>query len=279
MSEVITIHNGSEVPQHIYDETGRRHALEANQVLPMPAKIAKLFLAERGRFVSIWRPVQVPPGQVGEPTVYVANITGSPFLPEKVAHKYMDKATKLEKVEHIANPLRVPFPVLRMYPQPQKVILSPGGTQTTLSTPPLPVRIPPWHRLPVPKSCADWILRRDAQQDDKMAGALMEARAPTGFEPNDTWELHEILVYCRMVDDSAAGWLTEREVWKAIESNDDVKIAEFKIKLLNTLFYRIVDDRWSLPTKQAFDTQLQRALEEHTRATKTKPTPAASVSR
>lgn len=277
-AEVLTLINGSDVPQSVYDPNGRRHTLEPHQVLPLPGKVAKQFLDERGKFVTIWKPVSVPFARPGESVVYIANVTGSPFLSEKVAHKYLDKATKLEKVEMIPNPLRVPFPITRMYPQPQRIGDSPGGTKTTFSTPPLPVRIPPWHRLPVPQSCADWLLRRDAQQDEKVVGGLVLAREPSSFEPNETWELPEILVYSRMVDDSAQGWVPEREVWKAIMENDDTRTAELKIQLLNTLFYRLVDERWTLPTKQAFDGQLQRVLEEHTRGTKGKANAASSTS-
>lgn len=275
MSDVITIQNGTDVEQAAYDVSGKKHVLIPHAVLPFPTAVARLFLEQRSSYVSVWKSVRVPPAKAGEQIVYVANVTGNPFLPQTVDWKYLDKATKLERIEKIPNPLRTPFPIRRLYAQPQVIGMSPGGTKTTFSTPAIPVVIPPWQRVAVPLSCAEWLTRRDAQQEEHFAGALIMARAPAAFEPNETWELHEMMVFARLMDDKAQGWISEKEAFKALDSNDDVKLAELKIKLLNQLFYRLVDERYALPPKEAFDAALQAALVEFKKSAKSQPSARA----
>ena len=102
----IELHNRSTVPQPIYDEKGVKHVLEALEMRPLPEKIAKQFLAERGKFVTIYTPTRIPIIE-GEERVWVCNGTGNPFVPKTIT---------LPPMEDGEEPIEIPHPLLEAKP-------------------------------------------------------------------------------------------------------------------------------------------------------------------
>jgi hypothetical protein len=78
----------SDQPQYVFDNaTKKRWDLPERTILPMPENVARLFLqGDRAKYVQVYAPSPIPEIP-GEATVWVANMTGNPFAPDKRSNR------------------------------------------------------------------------------------------------------------------------------------------------------------------------------------------------
>ncbi len=266
---VIVLQNTSSTPQHVYFDD-KRWTLYGLQTLPFPKEIAEVFLQERSKYVHKYVASPVPRIQ-GAMEVWMANVTGNPFLPEtvKVWRKIKGEMTELEK----PNPLRTPVPVIEYISGGQ--IIRQGeeaADDISVNLPKIKVELPPFTRLLVPAPYADRILERDGMGSDGWAGKVMLCREPSAFEPNETWAFDDVRLYAMLLDVDTFGSLVDPKskncMFKQENAYKDAKgakqanlILELKHKLLDMVFFRLVDDRFAYPSKAEFDDYKQEMKE------------------
>ena len=257
--DTVNIYNTSEVEQTAFTDDGKRHQLGPYEIRLMPEDIAKAFLSQRGRYVQPYVAVQLP-RVAGEDIVWIANATGNPFDPDKIKLKKFDPKTNIEEMYEVENPRKKARPLTREMQSEQKVVRSKHGTFfESLSFPPTKIKIPPFTRHPASRSIAEWLVRRDYQQDDLHKGSLVICRQPSGFEPNDSWSVDEIYTYAEIVDDQTK-W---RKRFVAIDKDH-----ESRVRLLNALFFRLIDERYALPPRDYFEIVMKDRKREDRQETK-----------
>lgn len=246
MADVSTValYNTTDVEQAAYTPDGKRYTLAPHEVRPLPRDIAEAFLLQRSKFVQTYQAVYIPPSP-GESVSWIANATGSPFQPEILKRTKLNRQTGIEDVYEVPNPLRTARPVEFAMNKTQKISDSrQGGFKESFSFPPEMVKIPPTTRVPVPRSIAEWLLRRDAQMEDGFQRSLVECRGPSDFEPNESWPIDEMLLYAEIMD-SKTNW--KKHIPKNGEDHDK------KLSLYRALFFRLIDDTYNLVDRAYFN--------------------------
>lgn len=243
-ADFVQLYNTSEIDQAAYAD-GKRYVMTAQEIRFWPKDVATAFLTQRGRYVQVYKAVYIPPSP-GEDLVWLANVTGNPFLPETLTKTRFDRQRGFEESFEIPNPKRTAAP-LEFEMQAQQIIKEGKyGYKESWSMPPKRIKIPPRTRIPCPRSTAEWLIRRDSQMGEDRAGSLIECRAPSGFEPNESWSLEDTLIYAEMVD--------SQRNWKKLVPKDGSSEAEKQIAILTGwLFYRLVDERYALVDRQSFE--------------------------
>lgn len=255
-AEVVVLRNITDVPQHIF-VNDRRETIHGQQTRALPGNIAKLFLEQRGKFVIRHEAPRMPvmPGYSG---VWLANGTGNPFLPAKISIQVHDKRTNMYVDELVDNPMRRPQYVRERVGQGQVVQPSrEGDGEESVNLPKVTVEIPPYERVLVPGPLATVLLNRDDSRELHNRGQVRLCRAPGGFEPNETWGLDEIRTYASLLDpvgllpfmqSKYEGHIPPEIYFKGNKS----AMAEAKKKLLDILFFRLIDEQYTLPTQEEF---------------------------
>lgn len=272
--EVVKLINNSDITQQIYSPDGRLIKFNPRSVEAFPAPIAREFLSQCRRYVQVYTDTVIPL-MPGKDTKWVANMTGNPKLRGDIEIQRWDPAQKRNVTTQIKPPNSEPRLIdYRM--QGGQVDIS---ADDNVNMPPIQVRIPAYSRLPVPEPVADWLAQKDSLQDPEYRGALLKCRAPSVFEPNETWPLHEIMFYAYMVDQNLVKFDDGKfmKIYKGQLPNDQVD--EMKKNLLRDLFFVLVDDRYNLPSHDAYRAALNRKLDALENRTKEKSvTPPATAS-
>lgn len=245
--ELITIENLSNIEQHVWDELGIRHSLPPHAILPRREELAKLFLKEKGKYVRKYVPFQIP-DVPGEPKQWLANVSGNPLLPKEITFPQTDRKTGLTVYLKKPNPLATPVTVKHKMQRGQERALDGEGKETALNLPPVTIKFPPGTRLQVSDSIANWLIMRDDMQEDDCRGRLIRCREPSEFEPNESWDYDDIRLYAEMMD-APVDLKKAFPPAKSVKGDTDV----LKERLVNTLFFFLVDEKYSLPPKHAFD--------------------------
>ena len=238
----VNLYNTSDTEQQAYMPDGKRVAMAPFEIRPWPREVADVFLAQRGKYIQKYQAMYIPPSP-GEAITYIANLTGNPHEPEELTKTQFDRQRGLDMPYTVPNPMRVARPVEYEMQGEQVVKAGEGGVKYTLSTPPKRVKIPPMVRLPVPRSSAEWLIRRDAQCEEGYRGSVVECRGPSDFEPNESWTIDDVLLYMKLMD--------PRTAWKKFVVGQDEQ--EKKLNLYRAVFPRLVDEKYSTIPKHAFD--------------------------
>lgn len=195
--ETVTLHNTTAVTKIAYDiggilgHIGARLELAPHEVRPEKKAVAGLFLQQCAGDVIEYAPTPIPEIP-GEPKIWLANMTGSPFCAPTVT------LTRIK--DGVVTPYEVPHPLAT----PTKLKYVDGGNQVLKGTGdqqvwfPLPANVfvfPPYTRYPISKTYASWLQSKDDRQEDHYRGKLKIARAPSSFEPNDSWPLTWLQAY------------------------------------------------------------------------------------
>lgn len=271
IKDPVALRNTSNVEQYII-HNGTRYFIEPKTIRVFDAPIAALFLDKRGTVVRREEPVvgSVQPS-VFEERDWIYNTTGNKDLPETI--EIPDPNGKPGRVT-IPNPKREGVVIERWLAGGERRI-SFKGEITSQRMPPNLIRIDPWSRQALPKTTVDWMLRRDAQSDHGLRGAIRRSRAPSEFEPTWKWELDDILLYARMVDGGCKLTPTEGEVRELFDTAEtfkdaqkklnelvgenvatgmaDISIENCKTIMLRRLFFRLADPVYPLPTQKEFE--------------------------
>lgn len=242
-SEAITLYNTTDIEQTAYTQDGKRYSMAPHEVRPLPRDIAEAFLMQRSKFVQTYQAVYIPPSP-GESVTWIANATGNPFQPDVLKRTKLNRQTGIEDTYEVPNPLRTARPVEFTMNKTQRISESKqGGFKESFSLPPETVKIPPTTRVPVPRSVAEWLLRRDAQMEEGFQRSLVECRGPSDFEPNESWSIEEMLLYAEAMD-AKTNW--KKHIPKNAEEHDK------KLSLFRALFFRLIDESYALVDRTYF---------------------------
>jgi hypothetical protein len=263
--------------QTVYDEKGEGFSLPPFSSKVVKDEIAALFQAQRAAQVRRTIDGGVPPLLMGERPIWLANMTGSPFVPKEYTVSVMEKnvmvpktfpnpnarAQKLQWVIHVGQGK-----------DPYGRIVGPFA-EGDFNLPPVQVSIRIRQRVVVGHPIGQSILQRDALEGEYGSLQVIECRPPSAFEPTMQWDLDKIIFFSRMVD--GAGFDLEtiinsfrihcrdknrRGVPELAEVMQDPAWNEaVKEDLLARLWYRIVDLNYAIPTEIAFDKHFTEAKE------------------
>lgn len=217
---------------------------------------ANKFLAERGRFVSIYVPTEFPTKD-GQPKVWIANMTGSPFIEPTVKLKRIEKGKRV--TVEVPNPLATAVTIQQTIPGGQKIVGS-GDMAESINLPPIKIALAPFTRAPISISFAETMQDLDANNEDHHRGKLVVVDAPTAFEPHETWPLEWLQTYAEMV-----AFVNEKlmeEPWvdyigTPTADFSEVEASRIRVQLYRALYFLCMDPMTSLPSEVDFKVELR----------------------
>lgn len=257
--DLVEIHNSSGVVQSVFDAegmagpAGRRYDIAAHGNLVVSSALASLFTGQRQGYV-VRRTIAEIPRVPGEPIIWVANVTGNPWLPKEVKLKRINKGVEEDYLA--PNPLLDPVTLTNRMRGDQVIVSTPDGSdKETKWMPEVVIAIPAFTRVGLSKRYAQWVLARDERQEIHHIGKVVQCRPPRsdGFEPNISWGLGELQDYAR--------YAFPDEVWSGHEEllgkdpsdyRDEAEQAAAADTLCKALFFLVVREEYSLPEPEAF---------------------------
>lgn len=268
------VRNISRVEQYVIIEN-RRHAIGPHQIRVFEDAIANQFVARCHPFVIDEGGINaIDEDRPRGDRVWIYNLTGNPDVPKEIEIQQSVKGGRVERVK-IPNPLAEGQPVHRMKGGGEET-KTVHGELTSVRHPARELIVHPWTRKAFDKDDAQWMLQREANRAPHMQ-MLARSRAPGPNEPNETWGLHELIVYARIVDTNCPIVPNEAtlEKWYADGYKDAISerllvdvshlplqrvMAEAKNLMVRRLFYRVADVRYQLPTKEEFNQLAEQYL-------------------
>ena len=264
--KVVLLENITGVAQNVSDDNAVVYTLPAHSKYPFEEEIASLFLSERGKFVRIYTPVEIPPPRsVGEPMVWIANLTGDP-----------DAKPTIELTDTVkGQPTVVSYPhacyeardLVYSIHVDQTRSIDASGLPYYMNNMPVRVKLPAYERFYVPKHVADFVIGRAALMRE-FGMPVGPCRAPTNFEANPTWSIDDLWDYARLLDATKFNDAFEaklcQEVDKSVKTLAAVqqsfpgKLAVVKQELWKHIFFRLVNEEYSLPKEAVFRTVQHR---------------------
>tara|TARA_Y100000310_G_scaffold119905_1_gene118646 strand:- start:1886 stop:2809 length:924 start_codon:yes stop_codon:yes gene_type:complete len=254
---IVTLRNNTGVPQSIVYK-GQQIVLDASAESSFDEEVAKKFIENRSPLVSL---VEETPDSYdgGAEMIWVANFTGNQDLPETVNVKQW--ASGRWTHAEIPNPRREVRVIERFMDQGMQGYTARDGVFEFNNLPKTRFRLPPHTRRAFPKNLANWSLKRDAISD--LRGSIMKSRAPTLFEPDESWSLDDARGYLRLIDPSANVGPSESDVArKAAQDPEAVRAGDSGVRayvtnakktILRRLFFRVADPQYHLPTREEFN--------------------------
>ena len=252
VTKAVPIRNRSKIDQFIIIG-GEKLELKAYHTKVVAPEIAAAFtqacsphvVREQGGIDEIQEQVAFP----GNDVVWLMNATGDPDAPEELKIRRPTRDGFVDDV--IKNPKAKPIVVRqRMQGGQRKAMVK--GEETVWNMGTVDITIWPFSRKAFDKHTADWLLRRDAGQMHSMRGCVKAARAPSGNEPNDQWELEDLQLYAMMlgIEKYGASRSTLRKDASRLGRSEMEVVDETKTELLKRLFFRIADKDYPLPTQE-----------------------------
>lgn len=257
----VRLQNLIEIEQFIFYE-GKRWVLGPFQTSQFPAPIARAFQHERGQYV---REYSRESGYVlqGEPIIWLANATGSPFYPDKVSREVVKKGRV--EYEEIDNPLKRPRFQRWNIHIGQKVVevdSSDGREKKFINFPPRVFELSPFERKPFAAKYAERTLEREGFCEEHERGKIVACRPPEPGEPNGSWPYEEIRLYAEMMDPATFKPMMYAEKGLKIKFPATIKNErheeELKAELLSYLFFRLIDSRFPLVPYEAFEAERRK---------------------
>lgn len=254
VTKAVPIRNRSKVDQFILMD-GERLEIKAYHTKVVPPHVADAFTEAcsphvvREDGVSAIDDEAIMPGAE---VVWLMNTTGNPDSPETLRFKKMTKEGQVD-IE-VPNPKHEPIVVRQEKDGGQK----PGrvkGEHTLLNMGSIQIVVWPYSRKAFDKDTAEWLLRRDAGQMETMIGCLKPAREPSGYEPNDTWELDDLQLYAVMLGIEKVGpklSTLKKTASKGTRSLEEL-VDETKTEVLKRLFFRIADKDYPVPSNEEWE--------------------------
>ena len=256
MASIVTLKNNTGVPQSVVFK-GQQIILDADAQKSFDSDVAEHFLSNRSPLVS---KVEEKPDayETGTEMVWLANFTGNKDLPETVSVKMW--ASGRWTWADVPNPLREPYVVERFMDGGMREYTAKDGAPEAHNLAKTRFRLPPFTRRLYPKNLAQWSLRRDAVSESR--GSIVKSRAPSMFEPTESWNLDDVRGYMRLIDPSAKIGPSESEVRsqaaqdpeaiRAGESGLQAYVDDAKRLMLQRVFFRVANPDYHLPTREEF---------------------------
>lgn len=272
--EVRTVKNVSGVPA-VAEMHGLTHELQ-----PGESKIVTLALAEAFQKQcpdQVQTAGQARIGGVAEEsgppkTIWLANMTGNPEVPDRVTVKSgYDRQRSKWFSDEIDHPHKKPRVIYRVMNGGQVIYTDPeDGKDTGMNLGPKVVEIPPYSRKEFDINTARWMLNRDARSGWPTAGAIIKSKAPHPDEPDESWELDKLVCYLSMLDRSAKLPPRVPQITKevkrqlrsmpnpekrerAIEQTIEQRILDAKSDALKKIFFRVAKPDSRVVTRAEFE--------------------------
>tara|TARA_Y100000310_G_scaffold330333_1_gene401785 strand:- start:7 stop:930 length:924 start_codon:yes stop_codon:yes gene_type:complete len=254
---IVTLRNNTGVPQSIVVK-GRQVVLDAKAEGSFDEDIAKKFIENRSPLVSV---VEESPDIYADSSdmVWIANFTGNEDLPEVINVKQWASGRWVHA--DVPNPKREARVIERYMDLGMQGYTARDGVFEMNNLPKTRFRLPPYTRRLFPKNLASWSLQRDSIGD--LRGSIVKSRAPTAFEPDESWSLDDVRGYLRLIDPHAKVGPSQLEVIeKAAKDPEAVRagdsgmaayVRDAKKTVLRRLFFRVADPRYHLPTREEFN--------------------------
>lgn len=212
--------------------------------------------------------------------IYVANMTGDPDAPPEVevSGHVTNPTTGLKVARKELNPKASPRSVSALYVPSQSSLRTRHGQSVGFQALKQRVVVPPYKRVRLPYEKAQLILGRDRRRHVNLSGLVIEAREPTNWEADPSWDLDDLRCYLRMMDHEVDVGPSEKEV-----GADKRAIEVAKRNVWKRVFLRMVNRDFPLPTKQNFEAirarfndgtgRIEAALEEEVEPSKPRQRP------
>jgi len=253
----VILENLSTADQCVWDEEGREYRIAGRAIAgPYPREVARKFLSEcEGRVLE--HVPELIPSEPGTPDVWLANNTGSPNFPESFVYYTLNRLTKQKEPRAEPHPNREPRTLNFEYDQGQRRIAN-----GCVNLPNLPVRLAPFSRRRVPETVARAWLTAQAMGDPSHADALILSREPTAHEPNDTWDLDEIVAYAVCLSQDFRDRFQAKTVRELGKDSSTGDILKEKQRILKPLHFFLINPEINLPTKHAVTRRLNELKRE-----------------
>lgn len=246
---MIQLENYSNVEQHVWDTDGKRYSIPAHSIVLRSSDIAQLFLEQRSKYIRKYVPSTIP-DRPNEKKVWIANATGNPQAKKTYQLAETDRKTGLTVHKELENPLAIATTVSQRMVGGQEPGMDREGGETLVNLPSILIKIPPATRVHAPQSIANWLLTMDETQDDPHArGRLIKCRAPTEYEPNESWDYDDIRIFAREMQAP----VDLKKQFPPASSFKGGAVEKAKEELLHALFFYIIDERYTLPPRQAIE--------------------------
>ncbi len=240
---------------------GKQFVLDPEQELRCVDELASEFLSQNPGTVDEVAEELAPGASVQDAnarkaTMWLANMTGDPDLPEKIEVRVKTKDGY--KLEVFDNPYAKAITIRgEMDGGMREETDSQTGLQG-LNLGKIPIAIPAYSRREVPYHIGQWLLNRDANGrfvTPPAQGRLVLSRQPSNFEPDMSWELDEMRCYLRMMDDKAVLGPSEEEVIEASKGDHDYesKLLSAKVQCMRRLHFRLAHPGKRLYSKAEFE--------------------------
>jgi len=256
MKKLKTLRNSSNRPQPIVYE-GMKFELKPLEERSFEVAVADKFLIDCAPTVK-----EVDEKDIGgtfqakavEEQIWIANMTGNPDASETIVDKVYDTRMRTWATQTGDNPKKPARPVVRKMKGNMQEYTSRSGHAEAFNLFPATIEIPPFKRRLLPKNIAVWMLTRDGNHDKHNRGTIIRSRAPSNFEPDDSWELDDMRAYLRLMDDSAEIGPSETHLSAEYGTEDiDYYIHAAKVLCLKRLHFRLADPTYRLFNRAEFN--------------------------
>ena len=219
------------------------------EIRPLHPDVADQFFQQCKGQVQKHVGAVVPTPLPWEKHLWLANMTGNPFLAKTVKVRRVQKGEEV----HIEtdNPLLEAVVIRRTHGGGQQEVPKKDGSQgkELINLSRTTLVIPPYTRVCVSVDIGSWLLRRDMQQRMHHIGKLIQARPQSPFEPNEAWALYKLRFYATQILGIEEEFLGKHP--RDIEGEHED--AEARSHLLRVMFFKIVDPTVNIPDEEMFN--------------------------
>lgn len=261
----VSIRNVTSIEQYVLID-GRRFSVGPFQIRVYEEPIARAFLERCApRIVREGGISAVDEDRPRFDRVYLYNLSGNPDAPAEVPAVVFEEGRTINKM--IPNPLKDATTVKRML-KGGEIQVSVKGEATSRRLPEREVYVHPWTRKVFEVPEADWMLNREGMKP-RLAHMLGRSRPPTNFEPDESWEMDDILIYAGIIDPKMKRVPNEKKLRDlrpvnlralvaelgdevlAVRSGDEV-VDRAKDLMLKRIYFRVANPMYNLPTREEF---------------------------
>lgn len=269
------VRNTSRVEQYVIID-GRRHAVAPYQIKVFDADIATAFLERCApHCISEGGINSIDEDQPFGERVWLYNLSGNPDVPQEITIEEYEKGKQVKR--SIPNPQFEGRVIGHKLGGGEKIV-SVRGEVTSLRYPPRQLMLYPWTRKAFEKEHAEFFLKRENEHAISHRLAV-RSRAPSGFEPNDSWELNDLVLYAKTVDSKCIITPTTQtiEAWHKAGRRDDLTdrlgfdctvLPAFSVinqatgLMMRRIFFRVANPLYPLPSRSDFESIKENFLTE-----------------
>lgn len=257
---------------------GRQFTLLAHEMQTFDADVAAAFLMKCSPIIIDVREDAgvVEEKKQEEQFTWIANMTGNPSAAEKVSSQVYSKDTLRWKEVQVTNPNKAPRVLSRELKGGHTAFIAKDGGLVQITNPSKTIALKPFQRRRLKTDEAEWFIMCDGSSGTGRGAAII-SRGPATFEPDMSWSLDDMRVFLRLCDANAALGDDEQmlatkaqketdKLARAAKKGDDKEWLKNEVKsqlkegirkaknaVYQTLFFKLVDPGYSLPSRAEFN--------------------------